>query len=83
MSTDPNSAAPIATDGGWRSRSTSPQPRKVDADKLNAHYLSVDSLLTEAEDATVELGKREAARAAIYADDTQSDAALAEKYGVA
>ena len=75
MSTDPNSAAPVASDGGDYTK-----PRKIDAGKLNAHYLSVESLLAEAEDATVELGKREAERAAIYTDD---DDALARKYGVA
>lgn len=56
-----------------------PKARTIDTDKLDGHVQMVGGFLREAEEAVVGLGKSEAERDALYAE--QSDA-LAEKYGV-
>ncbi|GAB3586398.1 hypothetical protein [Calidifontibacter terrae] len=59
------------------------QPRTIHDDRLAAAYQSVDSLLTEAEDSVVALGKREAERSALYAEpERREDSELRAKYGV-
>lgn len=59
------------------------QPREVDAAKLSSASESVSTLLREAEDATVELGRREAERSSLYERAEQREESdLAAKYGV-
>lgn len=59
------------------------QPREVDSAKLSSASESVSMLLREAEGAMVELGRREAERAGLYAKpERQEEADLATKYGV-
>lgn len=85
MSTNPLGAAPVASGSNVGSGSPGLQkmsalpPRTIDVEKLSSVSLSVESLLADAEDASIILGRREAERAALYDGDGDD---LRTKYGV-